>query len=256
MISLLTPDISFSDDPKAREIMQKVEDRDDGDNRTHTTIMVLTDKNGDERRKEFKNFMKDFGKDTKQIMFIEKPSNARNTGFLTFDFNDPGKDDDQWLYLPAIGKAKRIASNEKDSSFMGSDLNYSDMTGRNLSDYYYKILKEVTLKGADVWLIESTPVSQKVIDETGYKKSILAVRKDNYVVTKRKAWTRDGGYVKIFDFDKLQVVNGIWVTREVKIIKRLGKTVQHSTYVYTNDIKFNQNLPEEMFTTLRLIKGL
>jgi len=74
----------FADDPKARKIMQQVEDRDDGDHMTSNMLMVLIDKNGDKRKKYFKNYSKDYGKDSKRIMFIERPANIKNTGFLTF----------------------------------------------------------------------------------------------------------------------------------------------------------------------------
>ncbi len=246
----------YADDPKAREIMQKAEDRDDGDHRTSNMLMILIDKNGNKREKYFKTFSKDYGKDSKQIMFIEKPSNIRNTGFLTFDYDNPDKDDDQWLYLPALGKPKRIASTDKDGSFMGSDLNYSDMTSRELSDYDYKILKETKVKGSEVWLIESMPRSKSVIDETGYKKSILAVRKDNFVVSKVKAWTKDGGYVKIMDFNKIELVENVWIAKEILVAKRLGKTIKHKTHIKISNIKFNQNLSDDLFTLRRIKKGL
>ncbi len=125
---------SMADDAKARKIMQQVEDRDDGDNMTSQMLMVLIDKNNRERKKTFQNFSKDFGKDSKRIMFIKSPAQIKNTGFLTFDYDDASRDDDQWLFLPAVGKTKRIASADKSSSFMGSDLNYSDMTSRDLGD--------------------------------------------------------------------------------------------------------------------------
>jgi len=245
-----------ADDPKAREIMQKVEDRDDGDNITSNLMMVLIDKNGDKREKYFKNFSKDYGKDTKRIMFIESPANIRNTGFLTFDYNDAAKDDDQWLYLPALGKTKRIASTDKSGSFMGSDLNYSDMTDRELEDYDYKLLKEISLNGNDVWLIESTPRSDQVIEETGYKKAILAVRKDNYVVVRSKMWTEEGGYVKLMDVKKLELIDGIWVATEMEVVKRLGNVEKHRTELTISNVKFNQDLSDDIFTIRRLEKGL
>lgn len=256
MLSIVFPVYALSDDPKAREIMQKVEDRDDGDHRTGEMLMVLIDKNGYKRNKYFKSYSKDYGKDSKQIMFIEKPANIKNTGFLTYDYDSPDKDDDQWLYLPALGKPKRIASSEKDGSFMGSDLNYSDMTSITLEDYNYKILKEMKFKDADVWLIESLPRSEKVADETGYKKSISAVRKDNYVVTRVKAWTTDGNYVKIIDFDDLRLIENIWVPMEINVVKRLGKKTKHQTHIVMSNIKFNQNLSDDLFTIRRLKKGL
>lgn len=253
---LLSPAHSFADDPKAREIMEKVEDRDDGDHRTSDMLMTLIDKRGNKRKKYFKAFSKDYGKDTKQIMFIEKPANIRNTGFLTFDYDNEEKDDDQWLYLPALGKPKRIASTDKDGSFMGSDLNYSDMTSRNLSDYSYKLLKETTIKGQKNWIIESLPINKSVADETGYKKSIIAVRQDNYVVSRIKSWTDDGRYVKLIDFDDIRLVDNIWVAHEIKVIKKRGKAVKHKTHIIIDNVKFDQQLSDDLFTLRRIEKGL
>jgi hypothetical protein len=254
--ALFFPESVFADDPKARAIMQKVDDRDDGDNMTSDMLMILIDKNGDTRKKYFRNFSKDYGKDTKTIMFITKPPNIKNTAFLTFDYDLSEKDDDQWLFLPALGKTKRIASSDKSGSFMGSDLNYSDMTDRELSDYDFKLLKEMKLGGKKVWLIESIPRTEDVIDETGYKKSILAVRQDNYVVVRSKLWTDSGGYIKIMDVKNLEKIDGIWVSTEIHVIKRLGKKTVHQTLLTLSDIKFNQNLGDDLFTIRRLEKGL
>ncbi len=254
--SLALPSYTMADDAKAREIMQKADDREDGDHRTSDMLMILIDKKGNKREKFFKVFSKDYGEDTKQIMFIEKPSNIRNTGFLTFAYDAPEKDDDQWLYLPALGKPKRIASSDKDGSFMGSDLNYSDMSSKELSDYNYRLLKESTLKGSKVWIIESIPKTKEVIDETGYKKSIIAVRQDNYVITKIKSWTKDGGYVKLIDFNKIELIDNVWVPLEIKVTKKLGKKIKHKTHIVISNVKFNQNLSDDMFTLRRIKKGL
>ena len=254
--SMVMPSYIMADDAKAREIMQKVEDREDGDHRTSDMLMILIDKKGNKREKHFKVFSKDYGEDTKQIMFIEKPANIRNTGFLTFGYDAPDKDDDQWLYLPALGKPKRIASSDKDGSFMGSDLNYSDMSSTELSDYNYKLLKETTLKGSKAWIIESMPKTKEVIDDTGYKKSILAVRQDNYVITRIKSWTKDGGYVKLIDFNQVELIDNVWVPLEIKVTKKLGKTIKHKTHIKISNVKFNQNLSDDMFTLRRIKKGL
>jgi hypothetical protein len=254
MVSFLSP--AAADDAKAREIMQKVEDRDDGDNMTSNMLMTLIDKNGQQREKYFRTFSKDYGKDTKAIMFIERPANVKNTGFLTFDYDDPDKDDDQWLYMPALGKTKRIATSDKSGSFMGSDLNYADMTDRDLEDYDYRLIKETLVKGEKVWLIESIPRSKEVIDETGYKKAIMAVRQDNYVVVRAKLWTRDGGYVKLMDVKELKQIDNIWVVTERHVTKKLGDAVRHKTSLSISNVKFNENLDDDLLTIRRLEKGL
>jgi outer membrane lipoprotein-sorting protein len=253
---LLIPAAVIADQPEARRIMEKVEEVDDGDTRTADMLMILTDKKGAKRKKYFKTFSKEYGEDSKQLMIIDRPANIRNSGFLTFDYDNSDQDDDQWLYLPSLGRSKRIASGDKDGSFMGSDLNYSDMTSRDLEDYDYRILKEMSLKNEKVWLIESIPRSEEVIDKTGYRKTILAVRHDIYMVSRIKAWPAKGSYVKITDFNNLERINGVLVHTDVRVIKKSGKTIKHKTQLLLSDIQFNRNLTDDLFTLRRLEKGL
>ncbi|MCI5223223.1 MAG: outer membrane lipoprotein-sorting protein [Candidatus Electrothrix sp. AR4] len=253
--ALITPAIA-QDDPKARKIMQQVEDRDDGDNQENDMIMVLIDKNNKERTRKIHSFTKDFGEDTHRIMFFSHPPDVKDTGFLTYDYDDPTKDDDQWLFLPALRKTKRIASDDKSSSFMGSDLNYADMTSRDLEDYDFTLLKEQEDGGHKVWLIQSLPKNAEVIDETGYEKSIVFVRQDNFYVVKAVHWVRDGGYLKYFDVKKLEQINGIWVSLETHVTKKKGKKTVHKTILKMENVVFKDEMSKDIFTVRRLEKGL
>lgn len=240
----------------AREIMQAVDDRDDGDNRTADMKMVLIDKNGDERIRSIRSFDKDKGEDKQRIMFFLSPADVKDTGFLTYDYDDYDKDDDQWLYLPALRKSKRIASSDKSGSFMGSDFNYSDMTRRNLDDYDFKILKEDEVRGHKVWLIESKPRSREVIEETGYEKSVVFVRQDNFVVVRAVNWVNEGNRLKYLDVEKLEKIDGVWTTLAMSMTTKQGKVTLHKTNLYFDNVKYNQNLTEDMFSVRRLEKGL
>ena len=128
LVLTLTPSSGWAQDPKAREIMEKVDARDDGDNMTSDTEMVLIDKDNRERVRKIRSFQKDKGDDQWRLMFFLEPADVKDTVLLSYDFYDPDKDDDQWLYLPALRKTKRIASSDKSSAFMGSDFSYADMT--------------------------------------------------------------------------------------------------------------------------------
>jgi len=86
-----------ADDPVARHIMQQVEARDEGDNSLSEMEMVLIDRSGAERVRRIKSFRKDFGPDTYSIMFFLEPADVRETAFLNYDYDDPARDDDQWL---------------------------------------------------------------------------------------------------------------------------------------------------------------
>ncbi len=245
----------YADDPKARAIMEKVDARDDGKTIEQDMYMVLIDKNGKKRIRDIKSYSKDFGPDEYRILFFKSPADVKNTAFLTYDYDDPNKDDDQWLYLPALKKVKRIPSADKSGSFMGSDFSYFDMTDRDLEDYDFKLLKETKVRGKEAWVIEATPRNSKVIKESGYLKSIGIVRKDNYVVVRSIGFMKHGRK-KYLDIRKLHKQNGIWVPDEMTMTTKKGKQTLHKTILKFSHIKVNKPLSDDLFTTRRLEKGI
>jgi len=252
----LTVQYTFADDPRARAIMEKVDARDDGDSQMSNMEMILIDKRGNQRVRKIATFSKDKGKDTYRLMFFRHPPDVKNTAFLTWDYDELDRDYDQWLYLPALRKTKRIASSDKSGSFMGSDLTYADMTDRNLEKYDFFFKKEMDVKGVKAWLIESIPRSTMVVKETGYTKSLLIVRQDNYFVIRAVHWVKDGGYLKYIDVKSLVQIEGIWVATEMHVTKKKGKQLVHKTILKLDNVKFNQDLDFGLFTVRRMEKGL
>ncbi len=242
------------------EIMQKVLDRDDGDNIITNMQMQLIDKNGHKRVRDMKTYSKDVDGAEKKLIFFLSPSDVKNTAFLTYDYIDEAKDDDQWLYLPALNKTKRIPAADKDSSFMGSDFTYSDMTDPILSDYTFKILKEGIVKrksgNEKVWIIQRTPKTQEVIDETGYLKSVAYVRQDNYMITRAKHWLKKAGRIKYMDVRKVEKIEGIDTAIITTATTKKGKRTIHKTILINSDIKMNQDLKENLFTIRTIEKGI
>ena len=243
-------------DLSARQIIDMADDRDDGDNQVSDMTMTLIDKKGSKRIRSMRSFNKDKGEDEQSIMFFLSPADVKDTAFLTYDYDEHEKDDDQWLYLPALRKSKRIASSDKSGSFMGSDFNYSDMTRKNLNAYNFKILKEQEVRGAKTWIIEALPKTKEEIEETGYKKSWLFIHQDNFMLVRAVHWTSEGGRIKYMDVPKIELINGIWVAREMTMTTKKGKSTLHRTLLNFDNIKFNQELDESMFTLRRLEKGL
>lgn len=245
----------LADDAKARGIMVKVDARDDGKTLEQDMSMVLIDKNGRTRTRDLHTYSKDFGVDQYQIMFFKSPADVKNTSFLTYDYDDASKDDDQWLYLPALKKVKRIPTADKSGSFMGSDFSYFDMTDRDLQDYDYKLLKETKVRGHDAWMIEATPRNKKVIKESGYTKSIAIIRKDNYVAVRAINFMRNDKK-KYMDISKLHKEGGIWLVDEMSMTTKKGKRTVHKTVLNFKNKKLNKNISDNVFTTRRLEKGL
>jgi len=240
----------------AEEIAHKVHDRDDGDNSISKMKMTLIDKNGKKRVRNLKTFTKDKGIDKLKLMFFLTPADVKDTAFLTYDYDDSSKDDDQWLYLPELQKVKRIASSDKSSAFMGSDFTYSDMTSRNVEDYTYKIMKEPKVNGAKTWQLMVVPKTDKVVEETGYTKSIMFVRQDSFVIVQALHYIKLGKKLKYMKVTGLKEIEGVWTTTKMQMVTKKGKKTLHKTVFEFSDIKYNQNLEESFFTTRTIQKGL
>ena len=240
-----------------REIMEKVNARDTGDRSITEMEMILIDKKGNKRVRKLKTFGLEKGKDSLSLMFFLSPADVRNTGFLTFDYDESGKDDDQWLFLPALRKTKRIAAGDKSGSFMGSDLNYFDMTSPDLNLYEYTLMKETEVNGQKVWQIKSVPKTKAEAEKSGYSKSVVFIRQDNYVMIRGVRWVHKKKRNKYLDVRKLEKIDGIWVSTELHVTTKSGKKTLHKTILKQKNVHFNQDeVNEDLFSIRRLEKGL
>jgi len=240
-----------------REIMEKVNDRDVGNRSISEMEMILIDKKGNKRVRKLKSYGLEQGKNSKSLMFFITPADVKNTGFLTYDYDESGKEDDQWLFLPALRKTKRIAAGDKSGSFMGSDLNYSDMSSPDLDLYDYTLMKETEVKGNKVWQIKSVPKTKAEAEKSGYSKSVVFIRQDNYVMIRGVRWVYKKKRNKYLDVRKLEKIDGIWISTEMHVTTKSGKKTLHKTILKQNNIKFNQvEVNENLFTIRRLEKGL
>lgn len=256
LLLVLSPSgVAFSGSPTAREIMQRVDARDDGDRQIMDIEMILIDKNGKKRIRKLRSFVRDVGEDSQQLLFFLSPADVKNTGFLTYDYDEEEKDDEQWLYLPALHKTKRIASNDKSKSFMGSDFSYADMTSLRIDSYDYTLMKETDVRGHKAWQIQAIPRTEEEIERTGYTKSVLFVRQDNAMVVRAVYWLKKGNRLKYLDVKRLEQIDGIWIGTEVHMTTKKGGVTRHRTVIKNRNVRFGQPLDEALFTTRRLERG-
>ena len=253
LVLLLPMHVLAADSGQA--IMARVDARDDGDNRTENITMTLIDKNGHERQRKLQSFRKDEGSNVRQLLFFQEPANVRNTGFLTYDYQDPNRDNDQWIYLPELYKTKRIASSDKSQPFMGSDFSYADMTRRILDEWDFKVLGEKEVRGTMTWLIEALPISNEVAKRYGYAKSVLFVHPEINMVIRAVHWRTDGK-LKYLDIASLEEIDGVWTATELDMRTVEGKETIHRTIMSFSNVRYNQGLDESIFTQRRLEKGL
>ncbi len=125
--------LELAEEPTGLELVEKVYYRPDGEDMQSRLTMALINSRGDKRVREIRQFMKDFDDVEKKVMFFESPADVRNTSFMNWSYTTVGEDDDQWIYLPALKKVKRISSDSKGDYFMGSDFTYDDLGDRHPS---------------------------------------------------------------------------------------------------------------------------
>jgi outer membrane lipoprotein-sorting protein len=123
------------------------------------------------------------------------PRDVENTALLTWEARDGN--DDQWLYLPATKKPKRIAASGKKNRFMGTDFTYEDLRPENTALHTYTLTGSETLDGQDTWVIEAVPATERQAADTAYSKRRLWIRKDNYVMLKREYYDKQGRLEKV-----------------------------------------------------------
>lgn len=214
----------------ARQIMTRVLNRDDGTtevSRIKLSSCRLFEDNGklicdqEPRVKRMDMVRKDFGPDEKDhriVTIIIEPSGEKGIGFLQYDYAQKGKDTDQWLYLSALGKVKRIVSgneNEpKTGSFFGTEFSYEDMESIHLDDYTYKILGSEVYDNTDCWVIESIPVPERA-RKSNYSKSMVWVNKQNDMILKSILFNRQGKKQKKIYYHEIEAINHILVPRKI-----------------------------------------
>ncbi len=231
-----------------RDIIEKTYNLPSGKDRTSILTMTLINSNGSTRIRKIKQFYKDFGSEEKNIMFFMSPADVKNTSFMNWSY-DSDKPDDQWIYLPALKKVKRISSDSKSDYFMGSDFTYDDLGDRKLDADVHKLLREETVDGIACYVVESVPKDEDYM----YSKTITWIRKDNFVGVKREFYDEDGELLKTLSIKEVKNVSGIWIIThsEMHNVQKDHKTIMKLT-----DVKINTGVPASMFTERMMMRGI
>ena len=232
-----------------REIIEKVYTRPAGNDQTSNLTMTLINKSGSERVRKIKQFTKDFGDVEKSIMFFQTPADVKNTSFMSWVYDDDSKSDDQWIYLPALKKTKRISSDSKSDYFMGSDFTYDDLGDRKLDDDTHKLISSETIDGVDYYVIESTPKDEEYM----YTKTKTWVRKDNFIGLKKEFYDEDEELLKILHIRKFEDISGLLVitNSEMHNVQK-----DHKTTMVLSNIEINTGIPDSKFSERMMMRGM
>ena len=237
----------------AYQVIVNDDEREDGDDRVADLEMTLINKRGQERIRKVKSYRKDYGEDDKSVMFFLEPADVKETAFLSWNYDDEEKDDDQWLYLPALKKVRRISSSNEKDYFMGTDFTYNDMGDLEINDYTYKHLEPEVIDGIECYHIEGMPKSKEVVKDTGYGRIERWIRPDIWMNVRAKFYDRKLRFLKELTVKDLEQIDGIWTA---KTLVMENEQKEHKTVFTFSNISYNTELSDDLFSQRRMKKGI
>ncbi len=202
---------SFSDavaeELTGRSILEEQERRHVSEYEFGEVAMTLIDRNGKKSQREIRVYHLERDEKSKILIQFLEPANISGTGLLTWEM-EGGKEDDQWLYLPAARVVKRIAGGGKKNQFMGTDLAYEDLRLEDLDSHKYTLMGEETVSGRKCWKIEALPATEYEKKTSGYGKRIMYVDQGHYFQIKIDFFDHHDRHVKTALFEDIRQVKG------------------------------------------------
>lgn len=224
------------------KIARESHDREDGfGNYTARQSMVLRNKNGQESRRQLRVKVLEVPEDGDKSLFVfDEPRDVRGTALLIHAHRESA--DDQWLYLPALKRVKRISSSNRSGSFMGSEFAYEDLTPQAVEKFTYRYLREEPCGGGTCTVTERVPVDRK----SGYSRQVVWRDKEELRVWKVEYYDRKDSHLKTLNLGNYQqFLERYWRAGEMKMENHLtGK----STVLTWTDYQFRTDLDDRDFT--------
>jgi len=206
-------------DPQAAarglEVAKELVRRDTGWGDSKATMtMILTNKQGDESRREMRlNSLEVQGDGDKGLTIFDEPRDVKGTAFLSFTHATVA--DEQWLYLPALKRVKRISSSNKSGPFMGSEYAFEDLTSFEIEKYDYEFLREDEFDGQKVFVVRNFPLYKK----SGYTKQEAWIDQEEYRVLKVDYFDRKNAPLKtLVNSDFKQYLDQYWRPHKASMV--------------------------------------
>jgi outer membrane lipoprotein-sorting protein len=232
----------------AEEIVRSSRDRIKADTVSTRSRMVIQAKAGSVSERMIDQYSKDGPKGKRTVIVFQKPETVAGTRFLTME--NSGGADDRWIFLPGPGKVRRVAASEGSGSFVGTDFSYDDISSasRGAALDTHTLLREEALDGSACYVIQSVPKDSSY----QYSKMIQWITKDTKIIMKIELYDKKNTLVKVAEMSGLKEVQGRLTATVTKMTTLAAGT---STTIFMDIIKYDDPIPEAVFTTAYLETG-
>lgn len=244
-----------SDLPLGGDIVAELNARDDGQQVTRVLTMELIDRRGKSRVRETIGYRRYFGDEKRTVLFYRSPTNVKGTGFLTYDYPDAENDDDQWLYLPALRKIRRISSSDRGDYFLGTDFSYEDIkkeTRIAAEDYAFTTLGTEEVDDHLTYLLEGIPVDEETAVELGYGRVLWRIDPEIWMSRKTEMWDINGNPLKTLQNEIIENIQGIWTSLRLTAVNH--KTGHSSIFTFS-EVDYLTSIDDDMFEQRALRRG-
>ena len=201
------------------QIMQSVNARDEGHHVSRDLRIELTDRRGKTRLQETRAFRRYFDDEKRTVIFYRAPANIRDTAFLTYDYAGAEVDDDQWLYLPALRKVRRVSASDRGDYFLGTDFTYEEIKKENkieLSDYTLSRVGTEIVDGVACVVVEGVPKTNAIAKELGYGKVVWRVDPSIWMSRSSDYWDVNGNHLKTIASPVIEQIDDVWTALEIR----------------------------------------
>lgn len=245
LTAALETDTRAGEPLSADQILLRSRERRDGNDIYSDVKLSITDQKGSTRTRQLIYLQKDRGKDERLTLYFTGPGDVKGVGFQSVSYDEAaGRDDDQWIYMPAFRQVRRIASSDKRGSFMGSEFAYIDLDKLRVTDYQQRLIGEEQVLGRSCYVIERTPRSSAVVDKTGYSRTSVWVDKETFLVLKQTYYDAKGVLFKAMEVKALEEIQGIWTVMQSDMQDFVSKKSSSLTF---SNVKYDVGLSEQLF---------
>lgn len=185
------------------------------------------------------------------LMRFTAPSDVQGSGFLTITHSDG--QEENWIYLPALGRERRIISDERGGSFMGSDFTIEDIS-QTLTDYEHRLIEILQDADREIYLVESIPINEEIKGQVGFSRLLSYIDKEKGYLIKSETYADNGEMIKLLETGSIiEILEGVYLPGRL-VMKDLE--TGGSTELIYGDIKINSGLSPDYFTRRQLSRPL
>lgn len=244
MLSLMVALTAWAEtaEEKGLEIAREMERRDMGWQSVRADLtMILTDRQGEVSTRQIRFFGREGTEDgDRSLLVFDSPLDVKDSQFLSLSHKRG--DDDQWLYLPALKRVKRISAANKGGAFMGSEFAYEDMGAPEVEKYDYKYLRQEPYQNRMSFVIERYPKDEHSL----YSRQVAWIDKELYIPWQVEYYNRRGEHLKTLTYRKYKKYLGrFWRPGEMEMVNhRSGKVTR---LIWQNYRFQDPEVKDEMF---------